>query len=323
MSMSQISKCHVPVWSPKAIRPLMCMSSPGWAVRRWPQWRSGTWPEVRGNPGSKHPWIYRYWYDMCRSWLNWSHATWHLVMVVSSQLLYEDEVVAEGWHIMTVVSLQLLYEDEVVAEGWHIMTVVSLQLLYEDEVVAEGWHIVTVVSLQLLYEDEVVAEGWHIVTLVSLQLLYEDDVVAEGWRNIMLFCKNSDLSQWSTIYWSGQSTASCEGGIRLQDARNTSASLKQPSQKMEFVPTPSLSDLGSTSSPDLDIRTLVLSMLTHSPSSSMLIFQSVSFFCSSHSNYMDAYRSFRRGIPVPWWILGDSGNCRLQNIHHFVQASMC
>ena len=67
--------------------------------------------------------------------------------------------------------------------------------------------------------------------------------------------------------------------------------MEQPPCNMEFVPTPlrhtaqgSLQDFWSTSSPGLDIRTLVLPMLTWSPFPSMLAFQRISLSCSSSSD---------------------------------------
>ena len=85
--------------------------------------------------------------------------------------------------------------------------------------------------------------------------------------------------------------------------------LKQPPQKMEFVPTPlwhtaqgSLPDFWSTSSPIPDIRTLVLPMLIRSLFPSMLVFQRISFSCSSSCDWemmtrSSAYRLFQ-GHPV-------------------------
>ena len=85
--------------------------------------------------------------------------------------------------------------------------------------------------------------------------------------------------------------------------------LEQPPQKMEFVrmpsrPTPqgSSPDFWSISSPDPDIRTLVLPMLTRSAFPSMLVFQRISFYCSSSRESvmmtkLSAYR-FSQGHPV-------------------------
>ena len=80
----------------------------------------------------------------------------------------------------------------------------------------------------------------------------------------------------------------------------------QGQSKVEFVLTPLrhttqgyLSDFWGTSSPDPDISALILPMLTRSPFSSLLIFQSTRFSCSSSSDSVmmtksSAYRFFMK-----------------------------
>ena len=152
----------------------------------------------------------------------------------------------------------------------------------------------------------------------------------EEWHHLKLFHAHCDLCHWFAIYWSGMSSTSFirEAGIRLQNARDTTASLVDTIlQKMEFVTTPlrhmahgSLSELWCTSSRSFGMRTLVLSILTRSPSPSVLAFQSISFSlnCSSDWKMMNTsyahqvslgtscMKLFIRGIPEPWWTVGDS-----------------
>ena len=160
-----------------------------------------------------------------------------------------------------------------------------------------------------------------------------------------------DICHWSAIYWSGLFSTALhiklgsgfrgpEVSLSLVDTTATTTTENGVcADALETDGTGPLPDFRSTPNPGPDIRTLVLPILTRSPFPSILVFQRISFSCSSSSDSvtmtrLSAYR-FSNGHPVqnswerafrtamnsrglsqePWWTPTFTLNSSLTNTH--------